>query len=336
MRHVRKITFLASLLALLIAGYLFRGVVFELVAEIIAQPWLMAFGVGLISLAILLNAIRWYLIICSIAPVTDRRHSFGEMLKILYMTSFFANFVPLPALMEALRIQQTHSRLGIPIDDVVASVFLDRLLGVFALFTLCSLSAVVLFWGNFQIIYVALAGLVLCGAAYFTVRKTAIPEEDFTTQNSVSKTKLQQFLSVFRRCIAALKEQFSRPDRMAINMALSLSIHVLQALVIVTWAQWVMDNPPLTVHVFVAYFVATIIQFTSITPSGLTISEAGFAAAIVLIASDTSNADIATFGSLYFLFRITKIVSTVPGGLIAFWLLGNLRKTSFDKSSPPR
>src|SRR6185436_10408988 len=74
-----------------------------------------------------LMAYRWVALLCTIE--TSRRPPFGATMRVFFESTFLGTFLPASLGADALR-SYGAVKLNVPMGDAVASVFMDRMLGV--------------------------------------------------------------------------------------------------------------------------------------------------------------------------------------------------------------
>jgi glycosyltransferase 2 family protein len=118
----------AAIAAGLTAYILWRSHPREVLAAMAGADWRpMAIAVALVLVDRALMACRWLLLLCIIDPVDRPR--FGEVMRIFFVSTFVGTFLPASVGGDAVRAY-SMTRLKVRGRDAVASVFMDRMLGV--------------------------------------------------------------------------------------------------------------------------------------------------------------------------------------------------------------
>src|SRR5919197_4089528 len=86
-----------------------------------------AIAVALVLVDRSLMAYRWLVLLCTVAPVS--RPPLADVMRIFFVSTFVGTFLPASVGGDAVRAFSL-ARLGVPTEDAVASVFMDRVLGV--------------------------------------------------------------------------------------------------------------------------------------------------------------------------------------------------------------
>src|SRR5206468_11440820 len=74
-----------------------------------------------------LMAYRWVVLLCTVEP--GSRPALAPIMRIFFVSTFVGTFLPASIGGDAVRAYRT-ARLGVATEDAVASVFMDRILGV--------------------------------------------------------------------------------------------------------------------------------------------------------------------------------------------------------------
>jgi len=118
----------AAIAAGLTAYILWRSHPREVLAAMAGADWrLIAIAVALVLVDRALMAYRWLLLLCIIDPAD--RPPLGEVMRIFFVSTFVGTFLPASIGGDAVRAY-SMTRLNVRGGDAVASVFMDRMLGV--------------------------------------------------------------------------------------------------------------------------------------------------------------------------------------------------------------
>ena len=108
----------------------------NVLAALTGADWrLIAVAVLLVVADRALMAYRWLVLLCIIEPA--ERPSFREVMRIFFVSSFLGTFLPASVGGDAVRVY-SMARLNVRGSDAVASVFMDRMLGVASLFVMAA------------------------------------------------------------------------------------------------------------------------------------------------------------------------------------------------------
>jgi uncharacterized protein (TIRG00374 family) len=118
----------AAIAAGLTAYILWRSHPREVLAAMAGADWrLIAIAVALVLVDRALMAYRWLLLLCIIDPAD--RPPLREVMRIFFVSTFVGTFLPASIGGDAVRAY-SMTRLNVRGRDAVASVFMDRMLGV--------------------------------------------------------------------------------------------------------------------------------------------------------------------------------------------------------------
>jgi len=118
----------AAIAAGLTAYILWRSHPREVLAAMAGADWrLIAIAVALVLVDRALMAYRWLLLLCIIDPAD--RPPLAEVMRIFFVSTFVGTFLPASIGGDAVRAY-SMTRLNVRGRDAVASVFMDRILGV--------------------------------------------------------------------------------------------------------------------------------------------------------------------------------------------------------------
>jgi uncharacterized protein (TIRG00374 family) len=129
----------SSLLRILVAAGLTAYILWksrpaDVLAAAAHADWrLIAVAVMLVLADRALMAYRWVVLLCTLEA--DRRPPLGALMRIFFVSTFIGTFLPASVGGEAVRAYSL-SKLDVGIGDAVASVFMDRMLGVASLLLL--------------------------------------------------------------------------------------------------------------------------------------------------------------------------------------------------------
>jgi uncharacterized protein (TIRG00374 family) len=118
----------AAVAAGLTAYILWRSHPRQVLAAVAGADWrLIAVAVALVLVDRTLMAVRWLLLLCIVDPA--ERPPLVEIMRIFFVSTFVGTFLPASIGADAVRAY-SMTRLNVRGRDAVASVFMDRMLGV--------------------------------------------------------------------------------------------------------------------------------------------------------------------------------------------------------------
>ena len=246
-----------------------------------------------------------------------------DIIVIIYKASFVANALPVPVLMDAIRLQQASSLSKSSMVESGIVIFVDRLYGSLGLGVLICIS--VAYWlaglsaGIFVCLFLGLC--FFCLSIDKTHKRLSVLFSQLVCKDffnvSVSWKFVSSASSLILRLLGQLALELESPWDFFFRIVLSVGIHVGQALILVLIANTIIQELPV-VSYFISYFVGISFQMLGFTPGGLGVSEFGFASTMSLTSGVERGSTFANFVLIFFLFRIARIIATIPG--LYFWL----------------
>lgn len=120
-----------------LAGYiLWKSHPRDVLAALAGADWrLIAIAVALVVADRALMAYRWLVLLCILDPA--ERPPFSDVIRIFFVSTFLGTFLPASVGADAVRAY-SMTRLNVRGSDAVASVFMDRMLGVASLFVMAA------------------------------------------------------------------------------------------------------------------------------------------------------------------------------------------------------
>lgn len=288
----------------------------------VSWRWI-AGAIALVLIDRALMAYRWVALLAPLAPV--QRPPFGDVLRIFFVSSFVGSFLPSVG-GDAVRTWSL-SRGGVPGSQSLASVLLDRLLGVMSI-VLAALLGIALapdLLGDALVqwaLVLATAGSIIGLALVFSATVHA------RLQALVGHLPGGRPRVIAERLLAALRAYDAHRGTLGTVLLASLAVQVLRIL-----QAWMLG---LSLHItagLAAYFafipIILLVMQIPITVSGLGTSQVGFEAMFTR-AGVAAPAAIA----LSLLFVGLGVVGNLPGGLL--YLTGKGAAGLKPRSAPDR
>jgi len=159
----------AAVAAGLTAYILWRSRPREVLAAVAAADWrFIAIAVALVLVDRALMAYRWLLLLC----IIDRaeRPPLVEIMRIFFVSTFVGTFLPMSIGSDAVRAY-SMTRLNVRGRDAVASVFMDRMLGVASILVMAALGLSLArdLAGNRTVVVALVAAAAACAATLLVV-----------------------------------------------------------------------------------------------------------------------------------------------------------------------
>jgi uncharacterized protein (TIRG00374 family) len=269
-----------------------------------AEPSWILTAVLLVLVDRTLMAWRWALLLC-IAPL---RPPLGRMLEVFFVSTFVGTFLPASIGADAVRAYSI-SRDTVASADAVASVFMDRMLGIASLLVM-GLAGVALA-RDLAADRVVLAGLALT-AIVTLVTMLMIFSERVGVWCAAIASALP--ISVVRRLgaeiVASVRRYARFHGQLAKVLAASVAVQVLRIVQAYCLGRSLGIDADLTIY-FAFIPIILLIMLLPVTINGLGTSQAAFVWFFGRVGVDAAPAF-----ALSILFVALGIVGNLPGGLL--------------------
>jgi uncharacterized protein (TIRG00374 family) len=283
------------------------GQILDYAASARLGPLLTAIALVLVDRTLM--AWRWLLLL---EPYpSSKRAGFFDLLRIFFVSTFVGTFLPASVGGDAVRAASL-ARLRVPLADAVASVFMDRVLGVLSVLVMGVLGLALAkdLPGRAWII----ASLVVTAGGC-----AAVAVITFSTRGArlivglLERLPIEKVHRAGRALIEAVQRYATHHGLLAWVLLASVGVQVLRILQAYYLGRALNLDAPL-----VAYFafipVILLVMLLPITINGLGTGQAAFVALFV-------HAGVAASGAfaLSILFIALGIVGNLPGGLLYAW-----------------
>ncbi len=299
-----------------------------------ARPGPLVAAVLLVVVDRTLMAWRWLWLLVPFAPAASDgsrpRVGLGAILHVFFVSTFVGTFLPASVGGDAVRAASL-ARLGVPMADAVASVFMDRVLGVLGVLAM----AVVGLWlardlpARPEIVAAVLGGLAVTAAGC-----AAVAAAVFSARVAAFLIALVQRLP-WARAHAAGSAVVGAVQRYAAHHGLlsavslaSIGVQVLRVLQAWCLGLGLGIDAPLSAY-FAFIPIILLVMLLPITVYGLGTSQAAF----VLFFDAAGVAEPAAF-ALSVLFVALGVVGNLPGGLL--WARSGLTPPTVPAPTPAR
>jgi len=253
-----------------------------------------------------LMAYRWVALLCTIE--TDRRPPMAPLMRVFFVSTFVGTFLPASVGGDIVR-SYSLARLNVDAGDAVASVLMDRLLGVASIF-LMALVGLVLAQDlayNAAIVGGLVASAAACAATLvliFSSRAAAL----------VARTASSLPVGTARRTVTKIVESIRKyarhsPQLLAV-LACSVGVQILRILQAFYLGRSLSLDAPLAAY-FAFVPLILLIMLLPVTINGLGTSQAAF----VWFFARAGVPSAAAF-ALSVLFVALGIVGNLPGALL--------------------
>jgi len=296
----------AAIAAGLTAYILWRSHPREVLAAMAGADWrLIAIAVALVLVDRALMAYRWLLLLCIIDPAD--RPPLGEVMRIFFVSTFVGTFLPASVGGDAVRAY-SMTRLNVRGRDAVASVFMDRMLGVASVLIMAAVGLLLArdLAGNRTIV----SSLAVAAAA--CVATLAVIFSDAAARLAgVAIAMLPARLGRFGEGLLASIRRYSSYHGQLANVLLgSLAVQTLRIVQAYFLGRGLgMTAPLVTYFAFVP--VILLVMLLPVTFNGIGTSQAAF----VWFFAQAGVAAAPAF-ALSVLFVALGIVGNLPGGVL--------------------
>jgi uncharacterized protein (TIRG00374 family) len=259
-----------------------------------------------------LMAYRWLTLLSPLNP-TDRPH-LSAVMRIFFVSTFVGTFLPASIGGDAVRAYAL-SRQGVRAVDAVASVLMDRLLGVVSIL-LVGVAGAVLARDLIDIRLLVPALALLTAACVAAVAVVFSPHMASLVGSVLSRIKKGQ--DAIHRLVAAIQRYAAYRGDLANVLACSVAVQVLRIFQTYFLGLALGLIVPLEVY-FALVPVILLIVLMPITINGIGTTQAAF----VWLFGHVGVASAPAF-ALSVLFLAIAIVGNLPGGLL--YLFGGMNK----------
>lgn len=271
---------------------------------------------GLVLLTYLISVYRWRLLLnCQGIRISVRAAT-----SISFLGLFLNSFLPGGVIGgEAVRVAYVVRTLSATRTVAVLSVFLDRLLGFYALLLVAFLAALlnpVGFVGGSLLRYLAVFAAVLCLGLPVGLYLFYIVLKSNRRLRVFMKTVPNGALAhAIYRLFEALRLYHNAPGTLLTALVMSILIHTIAvASIMVIGSSMGLILAP-TDYAFAAPW-AWLANLLPVTPGGLGVGEAAFDRICHMIEPART---VAAYGTIFLIYRITTVLATLPG-LAAYFI----------------
>ncbi len=296
-----------------------------------ARPGPLAAAVLLVIVDRTLMAWRWLWLLVPFAPagVGRRQVGLGAILHVFFVSTFVGTFLPASVGGDAVRATAL-ARLGVPLADAIASVFMDRVLGVLGVLAM----AVVGLWlardvpARPEVLAAVLASLAITAAGC-----AAVAGAVFSSRVAAILIALVQRLPWTRvhaagsAIVGAVQRYATHHGLLGAVTLASIGVQVLRVLQAWCLGLGLGLDAPLAVY-FAFIPIILLVMLLPVTVNGLGTSQLAF----VLFFGTAGVPGPAAF-ALSVLFVALGVVGNLPGGLL--WTRSGLTPATTPAMAPP-
>jgi uncharacterized protein (TIRG00374 family) len=240
-----------------------------------------------------------------------RRVAFRDLMHVFFVSTFVGSFLPASVGADAVRATGL-SRLQVPLPDAIASVFMDRVLGLLGTLIM-------------GVVGLMLAqdlpqrGLIIAGLAATAAACAAVSVLTFSTRGAavivaaIEKLPSEKLHRAGRALIDAVRRYASCHGLLAWVLACSVGVQVLR--IVQAYFLGCALGIGAGLDTYFAFIpIILIVMLLPITINGLGTSQAGFVALFVHAGVGSAQAF-----ALSVLFVALGIVGNLPGGFLYLW-----------------
>lgn len=293
------------------------------VADARALPLLVA--IALVILDRTLMACRWFWLLRPFPAAGTP--PFAQLVRVFFVSTFVGTFLPASIGGDAIRAAAL-SRLRVPLADAVASVFMDRVLGVMSILAMAVL-------GLWLARDLPARTLVLVSLGVTAGACAAVATMTFSARAAgwmVAALRLVPWARLQRggaSVIAAVQHYARHHALLALVLAASIAVQVLR--IVQAYYLGVALGITAPIGAYFAFVpIILLVMLLPVTVNGLGTSQAAF----VLFFGRAGVPSPAAF-ALSVLFVALGVVGNLPGGLLYAWGGTGLSPTTTDAAQPP-
>lgn len=281
--------------------------VWEYAQSMRVAPLLMALALVLVDRTLM--AYRWLLLL---RPYPSTRHvAFLSLLRIFFISTFVGSFLPAGVGGEAVRAAATR-RLNVPLADAVASVFMDRVLGVVSVLLMAAVGLSLA--KDLPAREWVIGGLVLaalaCAVAALVVFSTTVAR---LIVKLIGLLPIAALHRAGRALIEAVQRYATHHGLLAWVLVASVAVQVLRTLQAYYLGRALGLDTPIAAYFAFIPIVVLVMQLP-ITISGFGTAQAAFG----LLFAPTGMPASGRF-ALSILYIALGVVGNLPGGLLYAW-----------------
>jgi uncharacterized protein (TIRG00374 family) len=253
----------------------------------------------------LLMAYRW---IALLAVLRERRPSFLALTRIFFVSTFLGTFLVQTVGSDAVRTWSL-SREGVPASESLASVLMDRLLGIISILLAAAmgLAFVPTVVRESPVVWAFAITTLACGAAIVFVFSTTVDE---WVRGMLSRVPAGRFRTVIGRLLDALQAYRAHHGMLAGVLVASLGVQLLRILQAWLLGRALGIGAPLASY-FAFIPLILLVMLLPVTFNGLGTSQLAFVWAFGRVGVPDADGL-----ALSVLFVALGILGNIPGGLL--------------------
>ena len=253
-----------------------------------------------------LMAYRWVALLCTIEP--DRRPAITALMRVFFVSTFVGTFLPASVGGDIVR-SYGLARLKVDPGDAVASVVMDRLLGVASILVMAVVGLVLAreLAGNTAIVAALLAVAAVCAAALLIVFSSAAAAAAATVAARLPFDLLRR---ASLRAFNSVRKYATHPTQLTIVLGCSIAVQILRIVQAYYLGRGLAIDAPASAY-FAFVPLILLVMLLPVTVNGLGTSQAAF----VWFFAQAGVPAAAAF-ALSVLFVALGIVGNLPGAVL--------------------
>jgi glycosyltransferase 2 family protein len=279
----------------------------EVFAAAAAADWgLILVAVALVLADRTLMAYRWLVLLCTVE--TRARPPLTALMRIFFVSTFVGTFLPASVGGDAVRAYST-ARLGVPGEDAVASVLMDRMLGVASIVVMAILGLTVardLAGSRAVLIALAAAGLVCVVTVLLIFSATAAT----LALAFARRLPIRSVQAAANRILASIRKYESYPGPLANVLICSIAVQALRVVQAYYLGRGLGIDAGIESY-FASIPIILLVMLLPVTFNGIGTSQAAFVWLFARI-----GVPAATSFALSVLFVALGIVGNLPGAVL--------------------
>ena len=253
-----------------------------------------------------LMAYRWVVLLCTVEPAS--RPPLADVMRIFFVSTFVGTFLPASVGGDAVRAYSL-AKLGVRTEDAVASVFMDRILGVASVVAMAVIGLTVArdIAGNRAILVALAAAAAVCGATVLLIFNQ--PAAAMAT-HLVGRLPLRTMVHAGHRVLEAIRRYASYPGPLVNVLICSMAVQGLRIVQAYYLGRGLGIDAALDAYIaFVP--IILLVMLLPVTFNGLGTSQAAFVWFFGRVGVPAASAF-----ALSLLFVALGIVGNLPGAFL--------------------
>jgi hypothetical protein len=253
-----------------------------------------------------LMAYRWIVLLCSVDRAS--RPPLGALLRIFFVSTFLGTFLPASVGSDAVRVFSL-ARQNVGGGDAVASVFMDRILGVASLLVM-ALAGLMLVRGAAATTPILWALAAAGGLCVVTMLLIFSRDAARLAARYVAIVPSEKIKNIGHRVLESIQKYSAYPRELVLVLVASVAVQLLRIVQAYYLGRGLGIAAPLTAYLVYIPLIL-LVMLLPVTFNGIGTSQAAF-----VWSFGQAGVDAAAAFALSVLFVALGIVGNLPGGLL--------------------